>query len=171
MWSRIYRGIVERVIINEREHRRQLPHFQNSLCAYLVTSVTHRRWVLPPEARDIVYTEILRQHEETAFIHTAVVMPDHIHMVLQPLWDALRCSVSLSEIHRLIKGRSARQINQTLRRSGSVWQDESHDYQIRSDESLIRKCEYVAANPVRKGLCASPDDWPWLFRWWINGTG
>jgi putative transposase len=163
--------MVVRVITNEREHRRHLPHFQNNLRVYLITAVTHDRWNLPAEARDIVLAEILRQHQQTAFIHTAVVMPDHFHAVLQPLWDAVGFSIPLSQIHRLIKGRSARRINQLLRRTGTMWQNESHDHQIRSEESLIEKCEYVARNPVRKGLCASPDEWPWLFRWWINGTG
>ena len=136
-----------------------------------MTTVTDRRWVLPPSARGIVFDEILHQQEQTAFVHTAVVMPDHVHIVLQPLWETPGVLVTLSEIHRLIKGRSARKINQILRRTGAVWQNESHDYQIRSEESLIEKCEYVAQNPVRKGLCATPDEWPWLFRWWKDGTG
>jgi len=90
---------------------------------------------------------------------------------LQPLWDAKGLEFAISQILRLIKGRSARAINVALRRKEAVWQQESHDYELRSQESLIRKCEYVAENPVRKGLCASPDDWPWLFRWWTRGTG
>ena len=98
-------------------------------------------------------------------------MPDHVHSVLQPLWDRDGVALAMSEILRLVKGRSSRAVNLALSRSGSVWQQESHDYQIRSEESLIKKCEYVAQNPVRKGLCASPDDWPWLFRWWKSGTG
>jgi REP element-mobilizing transposase RayT len=98
-------------------------------------------------------------------------MPDHAHLVLQPLWNDAGVSIPLSEIHRLIKGRSARLINQALRRTGPVWQQESFDHQIRGEESLIEKCDYVAENPVRKGLCVSPDEWPWLFRWWKNETG
>ena len=97
-------------------------------------------------------------------------MPDHAHLVLQPLWNE-SVSVPLSEIHRLVKGRSARLINQVLRRTGPVWQQESFDHQIRGEESLIEKCEYVAQNPVRKGLCGSAEEWPWLFRWWRNETG
>jgi putative transposase len=146
-------------------YRRHMPHFQNGGHVYLLTFVTHQRWTLPPKARYLVLKEIVSLHHQRAFVHTAVVMPDHVHAVLQPI------EIALSEILRLIKGRSARAINVALHRSGAVWQQESHDYQIRGEESLIKKCEYVAENPVRKGLCASPDEWPWLFRWWIDGTG
>src|SRR5437763_15554175 len=121
-------------------YRRHMPHFQNRDRMYFVTFVTHGRWILPPAARDIVLTEIVRQHQERAFIFTAVVMPDHVHAILQPL------GLALAEILRLVKGRSARAVNMALSRTGSVWQQESHDYQIRSEESLVRKCEYVAAN-------------------------
>jgi REP element-mobilizing transposase RayT len=152
-------------------YRRHMPHYQNQDRTYLITFVTHDRWILPPEARDIVLPELVRQHQQTAFVLTAVVMPDHVHIVLQPLWDHNGVGLALWEILRLIKGRTARAINVALQRAGPVWQQETHDYQIRSEESLIRKCEYVAANPARKGLCASPDDWPWLFRWWKSGTG
>src|SRR5205085_2140157 len=152
------------MIVNEREHCRKLPHFQNSLRTYFVTFVTNHHWILPPSARDIVFAAMTREHQVSAFLNTAVVMPDHVHMILEPFCGSDDVAIALSEILRLIKGRSAREINQLLRRKGPVWRSESFDHQIRSDESMVQKCEYVAQNPVRKGLCASPDDWPWLFR-------
>lgn len=150
---------------NQRAYRRHLPHFQNRDRTYLVTFVTHNRWVLPNVARDIALAEVVRHHEQSAFILTCVVMPEHVHVVMQPIESAL------SEILRLMKGRSSRAINLALQRCGSVWQQESHDYQIRTAESLVRKCDYVAMNPMRKGLCSSVDEWPWLFRWWTKRTG
>jgi len=114
----------------------------------------------------LVFEAITRQHEITAYIHTAVVMPDHVHLILQPTWQDDGTTLTLSEILRLIRGRSAREVNQLLRRKGPVWRSESFDHQLRTEESLIQKCEYVAMNPVRRGLCASPDEWPWLYRAW-----
>lgn len=73
------------MIVNEYEHRRHLPQFQNSGRVYLVTFVTKRRWVLPPAARDVVLDAIKALHRDEAFVHTAVVMPDHVHLILQPL--------------------------------------------------------------------------------------
>ena len=34
---------------------------------------------------------------------------------------------------------------------------------IEGEESLERRHDYVLANPVRAGLCASIEDWPWSF--------
>jgi len=68
-----------------------------------------------------------------------------------------------------MKGVSARRINQLLHRSGPVWQDESFDHVIRSTERSRAKFEYVCNNPVRAGLAGSPDEYPWLWRPWVEG--
>jgi REP element-mobilizing transposase RayT len=150
-------------------YRRHLPHYQSANKIYLVTFVTSKRWCLPPAARDIVMTEIANIHYEMAFIHAGTVMPDHVHLVLQPLWSGSGGVFALFEIQKKLKGRSARFINLALERSGTLWLDEHHDHEIRSDDSLIEKIEYVLQNPVRKGLSATPEDYPWNWRWWIEG--
>src|SRR5262245_39293419 len=113
-----------------------MPHYQNFGGTYLVTFVTRNRWILPPEARAIVLKEVVHQHRVTAFIHTVVVMPDHVHVVLQPTWDEGGHSYALSRVLRIVKGRSARFINVLLGRSGPVWQDESNDCELRRDQSV-----------------------------------
>ena len=54
-----------------------------------------------------------------------------------------------------------------------VWQEEYFDHRVLSDEGIQAIVEYVHANPVRKGLCSIPEDWPWStanerFRGWIE---
>ena len=51
-----------------------------------------------------------------------------------------------------------------LGRSGAVWQEESFDHVLRSNESLAEKVEYVCRNPVRAGLVASVGEYPWLWK-------
>ena len=152
-------------------YRRHMPHYQNFGGTYLTTFVTRNRWTLPPAARTIALMEIIEQHRKTAFIHTAVVMPDHVHIVLQPLIDDAGWCYGLSRILRTIKGRSARFINIRLCRARHVWQEESNDCELRRDESVREKCEYVARNPVRMGLANSPDEYRWLWRWWVDDDG
>lgn len=41
-----------------------------------------------------------------------------------------------------------------------LWQRQCWDTQLRTGESYDAKWDYVRNNPVRKGLVASPDDWP-----------
>jgi putative transposase len=40
------------------------------------------------------------------------------------------------------------------------WQPGFFDHVLRSEESYSQKWEYVRQNPVRAGLCAHPDEWP-----------
>ena len=41
------------------------------------------------------------------------------------------------------------------------WQAGFFDHLIRHSESYAEKWEYVRQNPVRAGLVANPDQWPW----------
>jgi len=88
---------------------------------------------------------------------------------MQPLWDKAGITYALYMIIGRIKGRSARFINLALGRRGPLWCDESHDHQIRNDESLGEKIDYVLQNPVRKGLARTPDEYRWIWRWWVEG--
>ena len=42
-----------------------------------------------------------------------------------------------------------------------VWQRDYWDRQLRSGESYSEKWAYVRANPVRAGLAARPEEWPY----------
>jgi len=72
--------------------------------------------------------------------------------------------VSLPQVMRLIKGRSAHLINQLLNRHGPVWQTECFDHVLRSNESLHDKADYICQNPVRAGLVGQASDYRWLWR-------
>jgi REP element-mobilizing transposase RayT len=97
-------------------------------------------------------------------------MPDHAHMIFTPLRDACGNVFGLAEIMSGIKGASAHSINKMLKRRGKVWQDESFDHVLRSDEKVFQKVEYVCLNPLRKGLVQDMDDYPWLWREWVEGA-
>jgi len=97
-------------------------------------------------------------------------MPDHVHMIFTPLNDQEGNLFSLAEIMSGIKGASAPSINKALNRRGRVWQDESFDHVLRSDESAQGKGQYIFENPVCKGLVKEVDEYPWLWREWVEGA-
>jgi len=43
----------------------------------------------------------------------------------------------------------------------SFWQPGFNDHVLRNDESYAQKWEYVFQNPVRGGLVARAEDWPY----------
>ena len=102
--------------------------------------------------------EILSREGKSIDLDAAVVMPDHVHMILRLLSDK-----NLSDVLRIIKGRAARLVNQFLIRRGPLWIEESFDHVIRYEEEFEDKIEYVRQNPVKRGLVARPDDYKWLF--------
>jgi REP element-mobilizing transposase RayT len=149
-------------------YRRNLPHLQRDFKPHFITFVTKHRWTLPEWARDIALHSCCHDHRKRYELYVAVVMPDHVHIILTPLTNALKCQIySLIEIMRGIKGASARVINQRLGRHGAIWQEESFDHVLRSSEGLDAKVDYVLQNPVRKGLVG---DWR-EYRWAWQRTG
>ena len=94
-------------------------------------------------------------------------MPDHVHLLLTPLADEQGWPYALPRILKLLKGTSARSVNKLMGSAGPVWQEESFDHVLRSQESLGEKLEYLRQNPVRRGLATKPEDYPWL---WVEQT-
>jgi REP element-mobilizing transposase RayT len=150
------------------EYRRRLPHYQKADRALFVTFRKLNRDEFPPSARDIVLQHCLHDHGNRFLLHAAVVMPEHVHLLLTPLRDEQGWPYSLPALLKSIKGVSARNVNRLLGNSGPVWQDESFDHVLRSDESFVYKLEYIRDNPVRRGLVSKAEDYPWL---WMEKFG
>jgi REP element-mobilizing transposase RayT len=95
--------------------------------------------------------EELRQYT----LRALVVMANHVHVLMEP-------HLPLSRITNGIKGVSARDANRVLGRTGRpFWQDESFDHWVRSAAGMDRIIHYIEWNPVKAGLAAKPDEWPW----------
>lgn len=112
---------------------------------------------------------------ENAFIHfdgqryrllAWTIMPNHVHLLIETKDDW-----PLSGIIQSWKTWTAKQINAHLQRAGTVWQREYHDRFIRDGDHLANVLRYIHDNPVKAGLCSSPEDWRWgsARRNWTHG--
>jgi REP element-mobilizing transposase RayT len=97
--------------------------------------------------------------------HALCLMPNHYHLVV----ESLRRDLS-SGLHRL-NGVYAQGFNHRHARTGHLFGDRFHARTIESEEYLVAACLYVVANPVRAGLCAEAEDWPWARSRWAAGPG
>ncbi|MFA5258089.1 MAG: transposase [Opitutales bacterium] len=86
------------------------------------------------------------------YLHIILLMPDHLHAIV--------CLPPNEQLPRLIADFK----KYTARAAGIEWQKGFFEHRLRNDESLDEKLNYIAMNPVRKGLVDSPDKWPWVFR-------
>jgi len=86
--------------------------------------------------------------------HLAVVMPDHVHLLVSFPPDG-----GLTATVRAWKHWTSRQL-------GVAWQRDLFDHRLRGEESLREKADYVLENPVRAGLVAEWEQWPhfWIAR-------
>jgi REP element-mobilizing transposase RayT len=87
-----------------------------------------------------------------------IVMPDHVHLIVMPYENS-----ALAAVLRRMKGASSWFVNRHLATRGTVWQRESFDRIVRSEESLEAKREYLLNNPVRAGLVARWGAYPWFW--------
>lgn len=66
--------------------------------------------------RDLLVECLLRFDGERLKLHAAVVMPNHVHLILEPLEN-----YKLSALMCGIKGGSARAVNRFIGSTGALW--------------------------------------------------
>src|SRR4051812_29483966 len=82
-------------------------------------------------------------------------MSNHVHLVVQtPL-------PNLGEGMQRLLGTYGKFFNWRYERSGHVFRRPFKSERINDERQLAVAIAYVAENPVRAGLCASSDAWPW----------
>ena len=125
---------------------------------YLITTVTERRELIFDDliaARIVINTLKEEQARENAETLAFVLMPDHLHWLMQ-----LGNDRSLSSVVATIKSVSAHRL------ARKIWQDGFHDYALRKKEDIQGTARYIVANPLRAGLVKKIGDYPhWDAKW------
>src|SRR6266516_7456312 len=86
---------------------------------------------------------------------TYCLMTNHFHLILLCEREAM------SRGMHTLNGRHAQTFNNRHARRGHLFQERFHAKVVRDDVHLASACAYVLDNPVRAGLCATPEAWPW----------
>jgi carbamoylphosphate synthase large subunit/REP element-mobilizing transposase RayT len=102
-----------------------------------------------PAAARIVEDALKHFDDERYHLDAYVVMPNHVHVLVQPRRDT-----ALADILKSWKRYSARAINQTIGRTGTLWMEESFDRVVRDWDSFVRYRKYIARNPDKTKLPA-----------------
>ena len=126
------------------------------------------------EVRDVLIQEIrvaLRRY--SASLAAFVIMPEHVHLLLH-----LPSKYTLHKFCKCWRGRSARRIIDYFVMQGeqqildifakhangkckySAWKEQPRALAIYTTPKLREKIDYIHANPVRRGLVQSPEEWP-----------
>ena len=102
-----------------------------------------------PDCAKTVETALRHFDGERLVLGSYAVMPNHVHVLVQPLGTATLRSV----LHGW-KSYTSHKINQQTGRDGRVWQAESFDRIVRDDVELRKFNEYILANPASANLSA-----------------
>jgi len=96
-----------------------------------------------------------RNERNIWFCHIAVLMPDHIHLLLN--------FPDVPSFTQIIGGWK----HWLAKQHGISWQENFFDHRIRQEESFGEKADYILQNPVRAGLIGKAEDWPYV--WMASG--
>jgi putative transposase len=131
---------------------------------FFTVALARRGGALLTNEIDALRMAVIRTQAERPFLIDAfVVLPDHLHAVWTlPDWDA-----DFATRWSVIKARFSRSVPVGPHRTGhlqsggrALWQRRFQDHHIRTPEDHAACIRHCIANPVRHGLVARPEDWP-----------
>jgi len=137
--------------------RRNLPHWSLAGSVYFVTFRV-ANGTLSDLEKSIVLQYLLEGSDCFYRLPSAVIMPDHVHLLIQP-----QPPYDLSRVMKGIKGLSARKINLNRQSQGQIWQDESWDRLVRDADEFAEKLRYMAENPVKAELVKHLENYPFRY--------
>lgn len=83
------------------------------------------------------------------------LLTNHYHLLIHTPEDTISRGM-----HRL-NGLYAQWFNDTHGVDGHLFQGRYYSGLVTTDAHLLELARYIALNPVRAGICACPEDWPW----------
>lgn len=100
-----------------------------------------------PANADRVAATLDRCNDSRYLIHSRVIMPNHVHVLMSPA-----SGESLSRIVAGWKRFSATRIHKANGSSGSLWQKDYFDRMIRDWDHFMNVARYIRRNPVKAKL-------------------
>lgn len=122
---------------------------------HFVTNVTRGRRPILVENRNLLYDAIKSVQGKAQFNMIAwVILPDHFHMIIDPMKENLSCLM-----RRIKLAFSRRYRDQLGDKQGRIWQYRFWDHIIRDQNDLNRHLDYIHYNPVKHGLVGKAADY------------
>lgn len=88
---------------------------------------------------------------------TACVLSTHYHLVVDTPVAAL------SKGMQALNWTYALEFNKRYRKFGHVFAERFKSKAIEDETRVFETCTYVLLNPVKAGLCAAVEEWPWSY--------
>ena len=120
-------------------------------------------WLCKPQVAAVAANSLHHLNNQKYDLDAFCIMPNHVHLVCEPLQKPDASYHTISAIMHSIKSFTANESNRLLDREGEFWQGESYDHVVRDEAEWRRIIKYVLNNPVAAGLVSRPEDWKWSY--------
>ena len=153
--------------------QKRVRHYDEPGVAHSLTFTCYHR--LPLLADDEVRMLMIRSLDATRrrlrfSIWAYVLMPNHVHLLIRPNAESYSIAQVLQSIKQPVAFHGLKRARILYPDLGHFWQrgpgfDENISTVLRAREMA----SYIHANPVRKGLVSTPEDWRWSSaRFWMG---
>ncbi len=95
-----------------------------------------------PNVRQVVNDALLYFDNKRYLIHAFVIMPNHVHVLLELLNDN-----KIADVLQAWKSFTSKKINELIGSTGTLWQGEYFDRLVRDYEHYKRVLNYIEKNP------------------------
>jgi putative transposase len=91
-------------------------------------------------------------------LHDFVIMPDHVQLLIEVVGV-----ITIEKAMQLIKGRFSHRLSHEFAYKGEVWQRGFTEVQVMNKRDFEAHRVYISENPVKAGLAASTEEYPFCF--------
>jgi putative transposase len=127
---------------------------------FATTKTSMGKRLLQSERNAGLLIDVLRSlvAEHCFKLHDFVIMPDHIHLLIEVGND-----MTIEKAMQLIKGRFSHRLSHEFGYMGEVWQRGFTEVQVLDKQNFEVHRAYIAENPIKAGLAASAEEYPFCF--------
>jgi len=133
-----------------------LKRFQKAEALHFITfSCFHRLPFLDvPGSKEMVEAilELTRARHHVR-VYAYVLMPEHVHLLINEPEAIL-----VAQFLKVVKQMTSRKLKGEREK---FWQERYYDSKVHGEDERSEVIRYIHRNPVKRGLAASPGDYPW----------
>jgi putative transposase len=127
---------------------------------FTTTNTSMGKRLLQSERNANLLIDVLRSlvAERRFQLHDFVAMPNHVHLLIE-----VDSGMTIEKAMQLIKGRFSHRLSHEFVFKGEVWQRGFTEVQVMNKQSFEAHRTYIAENPVKAGVAASAEEFPFCF--------
>lgn len=125
---------------------------------HIIQRGNNRQAVFLCDADRLFFLDLLLNYSRQfqVALHSYVLMDNHFHLLATPQTER-----GVPQMMQALGRRYVRYFNDTYQRSGTLWEGRYKSTLVQAESYFLVCMVYCDLNPVRAGMVALPQDYPW----------